>query len=103
VISGYKYFVLFYERLCLYSNILTMNPLPLKPKLVEEENEKWQEIRILLNTPIPLQAIGVSMNSSHKSSQPSNLVSTPLSSSISKEYEIHPNASAQKLHMKKLK
>ncbi|CAG8762968.1 12684_t:CDS:2 [Gigaspora rosea] len=96
--------------------VLTTNPSALKSKLVEEGNKKWreikkkgndiiqEEIRVLLNTPISLQAIGVSMNSSHrKSSQPSNLVSTPLSSSIFKKYEIHPNASAQKASHKKLK
>ncbi|CAG8764410.1 5083_t:CDS:1, partial [Gigaspora rosea] len=96
--------------------VLTTNPSASKPKLVEEGNEKWceikkkgddiiqEEIRILLNTSIPLQAIGVSMNSSHrKSSQPSNLVSIPLSSSIFKEYEIRHNASAQKASHEKLK
>ncbi|CAG8744844.1 12998_t:CDS:1, partial [Gigaspora rosea] len=95
---------------------LTTNSSLSKPKLVEEGNEKWceikkkgndiiqKEIRILLNTPIPLQTIGVSMNSSRrKSSQPSNLVSTSLSSSIFKEYEIRPNASAQKASYEKIK
>ncbi|CAG8659310.1 927_t:CDS:2 [Gigaspora rosea] len=60
---------------------LTTNPSPSKPKLVKEGNEKWRkikkksnviiqkEIQILLNTLIPLQAIGV-------------------------KYEIRPNASA---------
>ncbi|CAG8743026.1 16600_t:CDS:1, partial [Cetraspora pellucida] len=61
---------------------LTTNPSSSKPKLVEKENEKWheikkkgddiiqEEIRILLNTPIPLQAIRFIKNSSHNSSQP---------------------------------
>ncbi|CAG8818743.1 25125_t:CDS:2 [Gigaspora margarita] len=62
-----------------------------------------EEIRILLNTLILLQAIGVSLNSSCRSSQPSNLVSTTLFSSISKEYEICPNASAQKASYEKIK
>ena len=95
--------------------VLTTNPSPSKPKLVEEGNEKWreikkkgddiiqEEIRILLNTPIPLQAIGFIKNSSRNSSRPSNLVSTPLSSTISKEYEIRPNAAAQKASYEKIK
>ncbi|CAG8779645.1 16627_t:CDS:2, partial [Gigaspora rosea] len=73
-----------------------MNPSLSKPKSVKEGNEKWYKIK--------KKAIRVSMNSSHrKSSQPSNLVSTPLSSSISKEYEIRPNASAQKASHEKIK
>ncbi|CAG8786055.1 17873_t:CDS:2, partial [Dentiscutata erythropus] len=94
---------------------LTTNPSPSKPKLVEEGNEKWcgikkkgddiiqEEIRILLNTPILLQAIRFIKNSSRNSSRPSNLVSTPLSSTISKKYEIRPNAAAQKASYKKIK
>ncbi|CAG8672730.1 6442_t:CDS:2 [Gigaspora margarita] len=69
--------------------VLTMNPSLSKPKLVEEGNKKW--------------SIGVSMNSSHRLFQPSNLVSTPLFSSISKEYEIRTNASAQKASYEKIK
>ncbi|CAG8722637.1 14040_t:CDS:1, partial [Dentiscutata heterogama] len=42
-------------------------------------------------------------NSCRNSSQPSNLVSTPLSSTISKEYEICPNAAAQKASYEKIK
>ncbi|CAG8818984.1 11666_t:CDS:1, partial [Gigaspora margarita] len=62
-----------------------------------------EEIQIFLNTPIPLQAIRFSKNSSYKSSQPSNLVFTLLSSTISKEYKIRPNATAQKALYKKIK
>ncbi|CAG8706332.1 10430_t:CDS:2, partial [Racocetra persica] len=62
-----------------------------------------EEIQILLNTPIPLQAIRFIKNSSRNSSRPSNLVSTPLSSTISKEYEIRPNAAAQKASYEKIK
>ncbi|CAG8466012.1 24851_t:CDS:2, partial [Gigaspora rosea] len=70
--------------------VLTTNPSLSKPKLVKEENEKWreikkkgddiiqEEIRILLNTPILLQAIGV-------------------------KYEIRPNVSAQKASYEKIK
>ncbi|CAG8758095.1 14264_t:CDS:2, partial [Racocetra fulgida] len=109
----------FINAFAYHEMVTNTNPSLLKSKLLEEGNKKWHEIKKkeydsiqreiqnLLSTPIPLQAtFGFAKNLSMSkipTSSNQQLILRPSTFSPFHEYEIFPNAAAQKAECKKIK